>query len=380
MIDGVAEAARAIAAWPGYAPTPILDFPGIAKAFGIADFTIKDEGRRFDVESFKALGPPFALARVLARRLAEASGIAADEASVLAGHHRGQLAGTTVAGASSGNHGRALAWAAAKAGCACTIFMAEHTGIERERNIARLGAAVRRVPGTYDDALEAAIAAAAEHGWVLIAETSGDAHPDVPIDTMRGYATIGLEIAAQTAGRPPTHLFLAAGSGAMAAGIAAGLAHLPAAERPRIVVVEPAKADGLRRSAMAGTLAPATGDLRTVMDGLSVRWPSPHAWPIIGADADAFIAIPDEAAVLALALLAEGGCGDPPFETGETGVAATAGALAAAATFVGRRAAAIDADSRILALACEGVTDRGEFDRLLGRPGEPAGAARGNRR
>src|SRR5206468_1806104 len=154
---------------------------------------------------------------------------------------------------------------------------------------------------------------------------------EIPTDILLGYGVIGTEIAQQTAHCPPTHLFIAAGSGALAGGVGRSLEGLLGGNAPRLIVVEPARADALRRSALQGHSVPAEGDLRTVMDGLAVRWPSPHAWPILQERADAFMAISDEAALLALLLMARGPFGDDPLEVGETGIAGVAAAMVAAA-------------------------------------------------
>src|SRR4029077_5479567 len=67
--------------------------------------------------------------------------------AVFAGQFRDKLRDTTVTAATSGNHGRALAWAAQRIGCSCVIFMPKHTGQEREANINALGARVIRTDG-----------------------------------------------------------------------------------------------------------------------------------------------------------------------------------------------------------------------------------------
>ena len=54
-----------IRTWPGYAATPEVEFPALANRFGLRSLRVKDEGRRFEVGSFKALGPPYALANIL---------------------------------------------------------------------------------------------------------------------------------------------------------------------------------------------------------------------------------------------------------------------------------------------------------------------------
>ena len=69
--DGGYRRARAeITSWPGYAETPLRDFPAIAAAAGIGTLRIKDEAGRFGLGSFKALGGAYAVCQVLAAELA----------------------------------------------------------------------------------------------------------------------------------------------------------------------------------------------------------------------------------------------------------------------------------------------------------------------
>ena len=53
---GFAAAAAEIAAWKGYAPTPLFELDALAGALGLAKVLYKDEGPRFGLGSFKALG------------------------------------------------------------------------------------------------------------------------------------------------------------------------------------------------------------------------------------------------------------------------------------------------------------------------------------
>jgi hypothetical protein len=83
-------------------------------------------------------------------------------------------------------------------------------------------------------------------------------------------------------------------------------------------------------------------------------------------------AAPLLAAVATLRDAARGRHGDAPVEIGETGIAAPAGAVAAATAADQRRALGIGAESRLLAIACEGVTDRAVFDALVAAEGASA--------
>ena len=83
------EVARAeIAAWPGYAPTPLIALPGLAAAAGFAELWYKDEGPRFRLGSFKALGGAYAVCRLLRRQVAERIGCAdVSTAALLSGEY-----------------------------------------------------------------------------------------------------------------------------------------------------------------------------------------------------------------------------------------------------------------------------------------------------
>ncbi|HOM21842.1 MAG TPA: diaminopropionate ammonia-lyase, partial [Ottowia sp.] len=52
----LAEARAEITRWPGYAPTPLHRLGALAARLGVADVAYKDEGGRFGLGSFKALG------------------------------------------------------------------------------------------------------------------------------------------------------------------------------------------------------------------------------------------------------------------------------------------------------------------------------------
>ncbi|MBS0337216.1 MAG: pyridoxal-phosphate dependent enzyme, partial [Proteobacteria bacterium] len=104
---GFAAALRTISGWPGYAPTPLVALPGLARELGIAALAYKDERPRFGLKSFKALGGAYAVHRVLERN----PGIPPQD--------------ITVTCATDGNHGRSVAWGAQLFGCKCTIFIHE---------------------------------------------------------------------------------------------------------------------------------------------------------------------------------------------------------------------------------------------------------------
>src|SRR5690349_17219982 len=67
---GYRRAKQEITGWPGYAPTPLRALPDLATSIGVGAMSLKDEGDRFGLGSFKALGGAYAVAQVLLSELA----------------------------------------------------------------------------------------------------------------------------------------------------------------------------------------------------------------------------------------------------------------------------------------------------------------------
>ena len=129
-----ARARATISSWPGYAPTPLVSLPGLAGALGVSQLLYKDEGGRFGLGSFKALGGAYAVARLLQRRLSEMLGREVSMAEVVAVAHPEAAAEVTVCCATDGNHGRSVAWGARNFGAACVIFI--HATVSEGRKAA----------------------------------------------------------------------------------------------------------------------------------------------------------------------------------------------------------------------------------------------------
>ncbi|MGI4941270.1 MAG: diaminopropionate ammonia-lyase [Janthinobacterium lividum] len=353
---GFRRARAEITAWPGYAPTPLRDLPALAMQAGVASVQVKDESGRFGLGSFKALGGAYAVLGVMQAELAR-QGIAnaATTADLMAGAHAG--AGITVTCATDGNHARSVAWGAQRFGANCVIFV--HPGVSQGRRdaIAAYGAEVREAPGTYDDSVRAAAAAAAEHGWHVVSDTSWPGYTEIPREVMQGYRLMAAEVLESWSGPPPTHAFVQAGVGGMAAAVSVQLRTLQPA--PALVVVEPHDAACLMASAKAETIT-AAGSLDTLMAGLACGEPSLIAWQELERAAAAFLSIPDDAAVNAMRVLA--GCG---VVSGESGAAGLAGLLRAAADPQARAALGLDRSSRILLFSTEGATDPELYARLM---------------
>lgn len=359
--------------------TPLHDLPGLARAAGIGRLLYKDEGSRFGLGSFKALGGSYAVLRLLQQEVRRATGTTASSTDIAAGRHADLGSRVTVTCATDGNHGRSVAWGARVFGCRCVIYVHQGVSAARADAIAAYGAEIRRVPGTYDDAVRRAASDAASHGWHVVSDTSYEGYVEVPRDVMQGYAVMVDEALAQAGGALPTHVFVQGGVGGLAAAACAYLWERFGARRPRFVVVEPEKADCLYLSAVAGRPTPAEGALDTIMAGLACGEVSLLAWRILERGADAFMTIADESAADTMRLLAAGDAGDPVIIAGESAVAGLAGLLLAAGNDAMRRALELGPESVALVFGTEGATDPEIYRRIVGRSPDDVAQSQGKR-
>jgi diaminopropionate ammonia-lyase len=235
------------------------------------------------------------------------------------------------------------------------IYLHETVSTGREAAIAAFGAEVRRVPGTYDDAVRACARDAVAHGWCIVSDTSWPGYTEVPRDIMQGYRLMADEAADQWPGPPPSHVFIQAGVGGAAAAVAAQMRvrwRQGEEREPALVVVEPDRAACLLASARAGRMTTVAGNLDSIMAGLACGEPSLLAWQELERAATAFMAIPDAAAIDAMRFLA--GLG---VVTGESGVAGLAALRLAMADPEARVALGVGPESRVLLFGTEGATD-----------------------
>ncbi|MFX1767457.1 diaminopropionate ammonia-lyase [Paraburkholderia sp. A1RI-2L] len=361
-------------------PTPLWDLPHAAAQLGIARLAVKDESLRSPLCSFKALGAPIALMRLIVR-LWPTHDI--DPQALIAGRHRELVSNFTVITATDGNHGKALAAAAQSIGCHCVIVLHANVSSEREQAIAAYGARIVRIAGNYDESVEHAAQLARDNGWHVVSDTSYEGYEAIPRDVMQGYGTIAAEVVEQsstTSGEPAfTHVFLQGGVGGLAAGVASYLWEHYGANRPRFVVVEPRQADCLYQSALAGHAAKATGSVDSVMAGLACGETSPLAWKIVQACIDDFTLIEDDDAVAAMRALAAGSGDDVPIVSGESGAAGLAGLAKLLHDPALAHAVELNAQSRVLLISTEGATAPGVYAELVGESAGTVAARRDER-
>ena len=366
-----AAARTAITGFEGYRPTPLHKLDALAGSLGIETLWLKDESGRFGLGSFKALGGAYAVVHLLRERLGADLSIA----DVAAGRASARVEGMRVCCATDGNHGLAVAWGARRAGARCTVFLPGPVSEGRERTIAAQGADIVRIAGSYDEAVEACADEARARGWLLVSDTSHAGGDEAPSRVMHGYAMLVDEIRDALDGAVPTHLFVQAGVGGLAAAVIGAFRQDLGADSPKGVVVEPTNADCLYQSAVNGNPSPASGDLDTVMACLAAAEVSPLAWQVLARGAFAFMALDDAGAVDAMRRAATPAAGDPPLVLGESGAASLAGLIAAAGDAEARDALELTETSRVLVIGSEGATDPAIYRQIVGR--DPADVTAG---
>jgi len=354
-------------ALPGYAPTPLVRLPALAKALGVGELLLKDESQRFGLNAFKALGASYAMYRFVKSRF---PGVEARLDAVIAAASSMQV---TFATATDGNHGRAVAWAAKALRQGAVVFVPRNTVPARIAAIRSEGAECIVVEGNYDDTVRHAAEVSAKNGWQVIADTAYEGYLEIPGWIMAGYETIFLEAAEQMreAGLPdfPGAVLLQAGVGGLAwAGTAFYLRRV-GQRCPTLVSVEPADADCLLESILSpdGSIRQALGRQNSIMAGLNCGTPSLLAWPLLRSGMHFFLAIDDGYAAEAMRMLAA--CG---VISGESGAAGMAGLLALArepALAKHRETLRLGEASTVLIVNTEGDTDPASYRRIVGRSG-----------
>jgi len=157
---------------------------------------------------------------------------------------------------SSGNHGAAVAWAAARRGIPAWVVMPENSAEVKKAAVQGLGAAVRYCAPTLAARDTACAAVQAETGALLI-------HPFDDWRVIAGQGTAALELLEEI---PDLDAILTPVGGG---GLLSGTAIAARAIKPSIAVygAEPAGADDAWRSLQSGHIVPQT-DPRTIADGL----------------------------------------------------------------------------------------------------------------
>ncbi|MBY4891621.1 pyridoxal-phosphate dependent enzyme [Rhodobacteraceae bacterium N5(2021)] len=318
-VDADAPAAL-LSRCPEAAQTPLVAAPALASRLGLEALHLKDERARMGLGSFKALGAAYV--------------IACDAAA-------GTAKGRAYYTASAGNHGLSVAAGALAFGARAVIYLAATVPAAFAARLEGMGAEVRWRGDVYEDSMEAAKADAAAEGAVLLSDSSWPGYTKRPWRLMEGYLVLMQEAVAQIPA-PPTHVFLQAGVGGMAAS-AAAYARKVWGAGPRIIVVEPDAAPALIASVAAGRAMTTEGPA-SVMGRLDCKEPSLIALKGLSRDASDFMVISEKEGALGAQMAEEAGLPSTP-----SGAAGLAGLIVAAEGDFG-----LDRTSRVLLILSEG--------------------------
>jgi diaminopropionate ammonia-lyase len=363
--DGRQKAKAFLTVCPAHQPTPMHVLRSFAKVHGLRMVYVKDESYRMGLNSFKALGGAYAVMTLVLEEAERKLGQTLTPQDVLRDDVREIAKTITVACATDGNHGRSVAAGARVAGCKAVILM--HAGVSDARvaAIKSFGAEVIRVNGSYDDSVAEAARLAKSNGWTVVSDTSYAGYESIPLTVMQGYTIMAGE-AFNAMSSPPTHVFLQAGVGGLAAAVTAYARDEYGKDMPKIIVVEPERAACLFASASAGRLTKVPHGEPTIMGMLECYEPSQLAWEILAPFAHAFVTLPEDAAPRAMNILAKPMRKDPAIVSGESGCAGFAGLLACLKDAKARRALGLDEKSRVLVINSEGATDPENYKRIIG--------------
>ena len=362
---------------PGYRMSPLKGLSNLAARLGLGGIWVKDESARLDLQSFKVLGGSYAIYKLIQKRL----GLEGRELSFADLTHdriRETLGDITFAAATDGNHGRGVAWSAAQMGFQSVIYVHKLTSQGRIRAIESSGARVVVVDGNYDDAVREVYQDAQRNGWEVVSDTSWEGYEDIPKWVMQGYTTMLSEAQEQLAAQglsQPTHIFVQAGVGSLAAATI-GFYHNLFGDSIRTCVVEPTQAACLYRSALAEDGLPHTveGDLGTIMAGLACGEPNPIAWEVLKDRSDYFAICPDYVAAMGMRVYGVPLREDPPIISGESG-AVTLGALMYSMqhsdTREFREQFGLGLESQVLLINSEGNTSPDDFRYVVWEGGIP---------
>lgn len=316
----------------GYAPTPLVSLPDLAKELGVAKIFVKDESHRFGLQAFKVLGASYAIANLICEKL----GMHIQDvtfATLQSAEAREKTGSITFATATDGNHGRAVAWAARQLGQHAVVYLPKGSAEQRVKAITETGAEAVVTDLNYDETVQLVRSLAEENGWQVVQDTAWEGYTQIPKWIMQGYTTMVMEAEEQlfAAGvDKPTHLFLQAGVGSMAGSVLGYFANRWQNDHPVTAIVEPHRAACVYESVSRGDgkAHAVSGDLATIMAGLSCGEPNPIAWETLRDFADLYVRCDDSLSAMGMRVLANPLGSDPKIISGESG-AVGLGVLAA---------------------------------------------------
>ncbi len=307
-----------------YNETPLVCLDAFAKRAGLGKFFVKDESKRGTLKAFKLLGGAYAVANSICKKL----GVSIEDIDfklLKSDEVKQKLGNLVFAAASDGNHGKSVAWAANEFNQKSVVYMPKGTVQDRIDAIESLGGTVVVSDYSYDWCVTEVNRLAKEKGWEVIPDTASEGDREVPTWVMQGYSTMATEAIRQLGDTVPTHVFLQAGVGSMAAAMTGVIVNHYRENCPKIYTLEPHQADCYYRSGLAGDGKPVSveGDLDSIMAGLSCGVPNPISWEIIRNFADGFFSLDDVLTANGMRILGNPLPGDTKVTAGESGAIGT---------------------------------------------------------
>ena len=337
----IEEAYSTISSWKNYSPTPLIELHKLSKELNINKIFYKDESKRFNLNSFKALGGAYAVEKI----------------------SKGNK-DVVIATATAGNHGRSVAWGARRLNLKCKIFISEFVSDAREKAMRDFGAEVIKVKGNYEKSLIECIKQSTENKWQIVQDVAWKDYKRVPKLTMAGYAIMMKEIVDQIKDDQITHIILQAGVGGMAAAMIAGIAgYLDYV--PITIVVEPDSAACVLESIRTGKIEKIDIKRESLMGGMSCGEVSLIPWQIIKNSVKYCISLPDDDIGKTMKLLGNASFSDESIIAGENSAPGIISLIASCENEKIKQKLLLNKYSNILLIGCEGDTDKEMYQKLI---------------
>ena len=335
------DAYNSISKWDGYSPTPLISLDKLSKELNLNNIFYKDENKRFNLKSFKALGGAYAVEKVT----------------------KGNK-DIVVATATAGNHGRSVAWGARRLGLKCKIFISEFVSDARGQAMADLGADVIKVKGNYEKSLIECIKQSTENNWQIVQDVAWKDYMLVPKYTMAGYTVMMKEIVDQIKNERITHIILQAGVGGMAGAMVAGIARY-LDNIPITLVVEPDSAAGVMESIKTGKIEKIDIQRESLMGGMSCGEVSLVPWDILKNSVKYCISLPDDDIAKTMKLLGNSTFSNEKIIAGENSAPGVISLIASCEDQNIKQKLELDQNSNVLVIGCEGDTDKEMYQKLI---------------
>ena len=335
------DAYESISNWKGYSPTPLILLNKLSKELNLKNIFYKDEHKRFDLKSFKALGGAYAVEKIT----------------------KGNKE-IVVATATAGNHGRSVAWGANRLGLKCKIFISEFVSEARGEAMSRLGADVIKVKGNYEKSLIECIKQSTENNWQIVQDVAWKDYMIVPKYTMAGYTVMMKEIVDQINQNKISHIILQAGVGGMAGAMIAGVARY-LENIPVTIVVEPDSAACVLESIKTGKIEKIDIKRESLMGGMSCGEVSLVPWEILKNSVKYCISLPDDDIAKTMKLLGNASFSDEKIIAGENSAPGVISLIASCEDQKIKEKIGLNNDSNILVIGCEGDTDQTMYQKLI---------------